>query len=37
MDNFLDKIAQKLNSQEVIKANAAAEVSEMKHLKLKVS
>jgi len=37
MDNFLDRIAQRLNSQDVIKANAAAEESEMKKLRLKVS
>ena len=32
MDNFMDKIAQKLNSQEIISANAAADAAEMESL-----
>lgn len=32
MDNFMDKIAQKLSSQEIIKANAQAEAVQMKQL-----
>ena len=27
MDNFMDKISQKLNSQEIIRANAAADAA----------
>ena len=33
MDNFMDKLAQKLNAQEMIKANAAAEAAETARLK----
>ena len=33
MDNFLDRLAQKLSSQEVIKANAQAEAAELKRLR----
>lgn len=33
MDNFIDKIAQKFSSQDVIKANLAAEAKETKRLK----
>lgn len=32
MDNFMDKIAQKLNSQELIRANAAADAAELESL-----
>lgn len=32
MDNFMDKIAQKLNSQEIIRANAAADAAELENL-----
>ena len=32
MDNFMDKIAQKLNSQEIISANAAADAAEIESL-----
>lgn len=32
MDNFMDKIAQKLSSQEIIRANAQAEAVQMKQL-----
>ena len=32
MDNFMDKLVQKLNSQEVIKANSQAEAAELKRL-----
>ena len=31
MDNFMDKLAQKFNAQEVIKANSQAEAAEMKN------
>lgn len=33
MDTFMDKLVQRLNAQEVIKANAAAETAELSHLK----
>lgn len=33
MDTFMDKLAQKLNAQEIIKANTAAETEEMNQLK----
>lgn len=33
MDNFMDRLAQKLSSQEVIKANAQAEAAELKRLR----
>lgn len=33
MDTFMDKLAQKLTAQEMIKANAAADAEEMKRLK----
>lgn len=36
MDNFMDKLAQKLNAQEVIKANAQAEAAEMKRLQVQL-
>lgn len=32
MDNFMDKISQKLSSQEIIQANAAAEAAELESL-----
>ena len=34
MDNFMDKLAQKFNAQELIKANSQAEAEEMKKLQL---
>lgn len=37
MDNFMDKLAQKFNAQEVIKANSQAEAAEMKKLQLQVA
>lgn len=37
MDNFIDKLAQKFNAQEVIKANSQAEAAEMKKLQLQVA
>lgn len=36
MDNFMDKLAQKLNAQEVIKANSQAEAAEMKRLQVQL-
>lgn len=36
MDNFMDKLAQKLNAQEVIKANSQAEAAELKRLQVQV-
>lgn len=36
MDNFIDKLAQKFNAQELIKANSHAEEQEMKRLQLQV-
>ena len=36
MDNFIDRIAQKFSSQEVIKANLAAEAKETKRLREKI-
>ena len=32
MDNFMDKIAQKLTSQDMIRANAAADAAELESL-----
>lgn len=32
MDNFMDKVAQKLGAQEIIRANAAAEAAELENL-----
>lgn len=32
MDNFMDKLAQKLTAQEMIKANSAADAAELEHL-----
>jgi chromosome segregation ATPase len=37
MDNFMDKLAQKFNAQEMIKANSEAETNEMKKLKLQIA
>lgn len=37
MDNFMDKLAQKLNAQEIIKANSEAEAAQMKKLQLQVA
>lgn len=37
MDNFKDKLAQKFSAQEIIAANAQAEVEEMERLRLQVS
>lgn len=37
MDNFMDKLAQKFNAQELIKANSQAEAEEMKKLQLQVA
>ncbi|NLL77881.1 MAG: hypothetical protein GX235_11660 [Clostridiales bacterium] len=36
MDNFMDKLAQKLNSQEVIRANSAADTAQMEKLQSQV-
>ena len=32
MDNFMDKVAQKLGAQEMIRANAAAEAAELENM-----
>ena len=37
MDNFMDKLAQKLSAQEMIKANAAAEAAETERLRIQVA
>ena len=37
MDNFMDKISQKLNSQDLIRANAAADAAEMENLENQVA
>lgn len=37
MDNFMDKLAQKFNAQELIKANSQAEAQEMKRLQQQVA
>lgn len=37
MDNFLDKVAQKFNAQDVIKANSQAEAAELKRLQTQVA
>lgn len=37
MDNFMDKISQKLNSQDMIRANAAADAAEMENLENQVA
>ena len=36
MDNFMDKLAQKLNAQEVIKANSQAEAAELRRLRVQM-
>lgn len=37
MDTFVDKLAQRLNAQEIIKANSAADAEEMRRLKSEVN
>lgn len=37
MDNFMDKIAQKLNSQDMIRANSAADAAELENLENQVA
>ena len=37
MDNFVDKLSQKINAQEMIKANAQAEANEMQRLQEQVA
>lgn len=37
MDNFMDKIAQKLNSQDMIRANAAADAAELETLETQMA
>lgn len=37
MDNFIDKLAQKFNAQELIKANTQAETAQMERLQLQVA
>ncbi len=37
MDNFMDKIAQKFSTQDIMKANASAEATELKKLQMQVS
>lgn len=37
MDNFIDKLAQKFNAQEIIKANSQAEAAEMNKLQQQVA
>lgn len=37
MDNFMDKVAQKLTSQDMIRANAAADAAEMENLETQVA
>lgn len=37
MDNFMDKITQKLNSQDMIRANAAADAAELENLENQVT
>lgn len=37
MDTFMDKLAQKLNAQEIIKANTAADTEELNRLKSQVA
>lgn len=36
MDNFMDKIAQKLNAQDIIRANSTAEAMELKKMQLQI-
>ncbi|MCI8355521.1 MAG: hypothetical protein K2P71_01480 [Lachnospiraceae bacterium] len=37
MDNFMEKIAQKLNSQDMIRANSAADAAELENLKNQIT
>ena len=37
MDMFMDKLAQKLNAQEIIRANTAADAEEMNKLKNQIA
>lgn len=37
MDNFMDKIVQKLNSQDMIRANSAADAAELENLETQLS
>lgn len=37
MDNFMDKIAQKMNPQEIIRANAAADAAELESLETQLT
>ena len=37
MDNFMDKLAQKISAQEMIKANSQAEAEELQRLQMQVS
>ena len=37
MDNFMDKIAQKLGAQEAIRANAAADAAQIERLEAQVA
>ena len=37
MDMFMDKLAQKLTAQEIIKANTAADVEELNRLKNQIA
>ena len=37
MDNFVDKLSQKINAQEMIRANAQAEASELQRLQEQVA
>ena len=36
MDNFMDKLAQRFNAQEMIRANAQAEAQELERLRQQV-
>ena len=37
MDNFMDKLAQKISAQELIKANSQAEAEELQRLQMQVN
>ena len=37
MDNFMEKIAQKLNSQDMIRANSAADAAELDNVKNQIT
>ncbi len=37
MDNFMDKIAQKFSAQDIMKANASAEATELKKMQMQIS